>query len=189
MNALKHQDILNTNFDGTQNVMDPIGQAFTSISMSNNEVRTFSKMKKQQDKSHFEQAMFKETSAMFDNKCWETVPIQEINDYYDELDSKDVYFKMKSISLIWNFKRKRNADGSLSKCKARTCCHIGQQELGINYWETHAPVVNRTSVRMMIIISTIHALESKSIYFTLAYSQEDIKTSIYLCPPQGIELR
>ena len=66
--------------------------------------------------------MFKETPAMFDNTVWDMVPIQEMNTYYDELDSKEVHFKMKRISLIWNFKRKRNADGSLSKCKARTCC-------------------------------------------------------------------
>ena len=40
----------------------------------------------------------------------------------------------------------------------------------------------------MLILSQIHSLASKSIDFTLAYSQADIKTSVYLYPPQGIEL-
>ena len=86
--------------------------------------------------------MFKEMSVMFDNKFWNTVPIQEMNAYYDQLCSKDVDFQRKILNLIWSFKRKRNADGSLRKFKARIFCHGGQQELGINYWETCTPVAN-----------------------------------------------
>ena len=55
----------------------------------------FFKMKKQPCKSHFEQAMFKETSVMFDNKVWEMVPIQEKNTYYNELESKDANIQRK----------------------------------------------------------------------------------------------
>ena len=80
-------------------------------------------------------------------------------------------------------------DGSLSKYKERICCHRGQQEYGVNYWETYAPVVNQTSVRVILILSKIHALESKSIDFTLAYSQADAKIPIFLYPPQGIDLK
>ena len=65
-----------------------------------------------------------------------------MNSYYDSLSKKNVDFQRKRLNLIWSFKRKRNADGSLSKYKARICCHGGQQELGINYWETYASVVN-----------------------------------------------
>ena len=108
--------------------------------------------------------------------------------YYNSIKQKGVDFQRKRLNLIWSFKRKRNADGSLSKYEARICCHGSQQEHGINFWETCAPVVNWTSVRTMLILSKAHALESKSIGFKLAYSQADIKTPICLFPPQGIEL-
>ena len=53
------------------------------MSVSDNEVYAFSEMKKQPDKQHFEEAMFKITSSMFNNKVWEIVPMQEMNSYYD----------------------------------------------------------------------------------------------------------
>ena len=66
--------------------MDPIGQSFTSISVSDDEVYTFSETKKQPDKCNFEQEILKETSSMFDNEFWDTVPTQKINSYCDELN-------------------------------------------------------------------------------------------------------
>ena len=50
-------------------------------------------------------------------------------------------------------------------------------------------MVNWNSVRAMLIFSKNHALESKSIDFALAYSQADAKISMFLYPPQGIELK
>ena len=91
-----------------------------------------------------------------------------MNTCYDSLDAKNVDFQRKRLNLIWSFKRKRNADVSLNKCKARIFCYGGQQELVINYWETCAPVVNWTSFRTMLSLSKMHALESKSIDLTLA---------------------
>ena len=125
---------------------------------------------------------------MFKNKVWKTVPIAEMNDYYNFLKAQDVNFQRKGLSLLWSFKIKRNADGSLSKYIARIFCHGCRQELGINYWKTYAPVVNWTSVRAMLILSKLHSLISKSIGFSLAYSQANVKTQIYLHPPQGVEL-
>ena len=63
----------------------------------------------------------KEISAMFDNKIWSTVPMKEMDDYYDSLTREGVDFQRKRLNLIWSFKRKKNADGSLRKHKARLC--------------------------------------------------------------------
>ena len=46
MNVVKCKEMLNTNLEGTQNSINPIGQVLTSISVSDNEVYTFSEMKK-----------------------------------------------------------------------------------------------------------------------------------------------
>ncbi len=61
----------------------------------------------------------------------------------------------KTIMSIWSFKRKRYPDGTLNKHKARLCAHGGMQTWGQNYWETYAPVVNWTSVRVLFAVSKI----------------------------------
>ena len=90
--------------------------------------------------------------------------------------------------MIWSFKRKRHPDGSLSKYKARLCCHGGQQQWGINYWETYAPVVTWASVRTLLVMSKIHGMHTKSIDFVQAYPQADVKVPIYLHTPQMVIL-
>ena len=85
-----------------------------------------SEMKRQPDRKAFEQAMKVEVQAMFDNDTWHKVLKQEMCDYYKSLKKKGVEYKRKQLMLIWSFKIKRHADGSLNKYKARLCCHGGQ---------------------------------------------------------------
>ena len=60
--------MLNTNFNYSQNRTDPIVQAFTSISVSDNKEHTYWGMKKQPEKFHFKPAILKVTSSIFDKK-------------------------------------------------------------------------------------------------------------------------
>ena len=80
----------------------------------------------------------------------------------------------KTIRSIWSFKRKRFPDGLLNKHKARICSHGGMQLWGKNYWGTYSPVVNMLSFRLLLAIAHIHGLNSKSIYFVLAFPQAGI---------------
>jgi hypothetical protein len=89
---------------------------------------------------------------------------------------------------VWSFKRKRHPDGSLKKYKARLCCHGGQQQFGLNYWDTYAPVVSWSSIRIIIIISKLHRLHTKSVDFVQAYPQAPVKSIIFLRTPPGVEL-
>ena len=89
--------------------------------------------------------------------------------------------------MIWSFKRKRHPDGRLSKYKARLCCHGGQQQWGVQYWETYSPVVSWMAVRTLLVLAKIHNLHTQSIDFTLAFPQAEVKVPIYLHTPQGIE--
>ena len=78
---------------------------------------------------------------------------------------KNKYGKLKTILLIWYFKRKRFPYGGLTKHKDRLCAHGGIQKRRFNYWETYAPGVNRISVRSILYIASIHELPSISTYF------------------------
>eukprot|EP00957_Ditylum_brightwellii_P125256 9548003-Ditylum_brightwellii.AAC.1 len=77
---------------------------------------------------------------MFDNDIWEKVPRSEMHAHYKNLQRQGLNVKREQLMLIWSFKRKRHADGLLSKHKARQCCHGGQQQWGVNFYETYAPV-------------------------------------------------
>ena len=189
--TVAYNDFLDWNFDGTPNSNNPIAQIFSAISTkpaSDNETYTMKEMLQQPDREHFEAAMKKEVQAMFDNKIWEIVPRHQMNSYFDILSRTVPTLKRKQIMTIWSFKRKRHPDGSLSKYKARLCCHGGQQQWGVNYWETYAPVISWMAVRSMLTLSKIHNLHTKSIDFVLAYPQADVKTPIFLYTPQGVLL-
>ena len=180
-----YDDFLEANFDGTQNSNSPLAQIYLS-GKADNEVYTFKEMLKQPDKDQFEIAMYKEVQSMFDNDIWTKVTRTSMLRHYDqELKSgKDI--KRKQLLMIWTFKRKRHPDGSLSKYKARLCVHGGQEQHGIHFWETFAPVVSWMSVRTLLVLSKINNLHTKSIDFVQAYPQADIKVTIYLHTPQGV---
>ena len=90
--------------------------------------------------------------------------------------------------MVWSFKRNRHPDGSYDKHKVRLCCHGGQQQHGVNYWDTYAPVVSWSSVRILMTIAKLHNLHTKSVGFVQAYPQAMIKTPIYLHHPAGVIL-
>ena len=89
---------------------------------------------------------------------------------------------------IWSFKRKRYPDGTLNKHKARLCAHGGQQQWGINYWETYSPVVNWVSVRFLLIISQLAGLETQALDFVLASPQSKLDVPVYMKIPPGIDI-
>jgi hypothetical protein len=86
----------------------------------------------------------------------------------------------KTIMSIWSFECKRFPDGTLNKHKAQLCAHGGMQTWGQNYWETYAPVVNWTSVSILLAVAKIYGLSSKSIDFVLAFPQAYLEVLVYM---------
>ena len=70
------------------------------------------------------------------------VPKAEMIEHYDKQRKEGKVIKNEKIMMIWSFKRKRHPDGTLDKYKARLCCHRGQQQWGVTYWDTYASVVS-----------------------------------------------
>ena len=115
------------------------------------------------------------------------VPKKLMLDHYQMKRDEGLEVKRHKIMMIWSFRRKRKPDGTLVKYKARLCCHGGQQQWGINFWDTYAPVVSWSSIRILLIMANLHNLHTKSIDFVQAYPQARIKTNIFLYPPPGVE--
>ena len=68
------------------------------------------------------------------------------------------------------------------------CAHGGQQQRGIDYWETYAPVVNWVSVRFLLIISQLAGLETQAIDCVLTFTQEKLDVPVYMKISPGIDI-
>ncbi len=130
---------------------------------------------RQTDNHRFVKAMMKELFDHDSRGHWEIKTRAELN-------------YPKTIMSIWSFKCKRLPNGDISKYKARLCAHGGQQQWGVQYWETYSPVVSWMAVRTLLVLSKIHGLHTKCIDFTLAIPKADVKVPIYLHTPTGIQL-
>ena len=163
---------VNSHFDCTLNVLS----TFAFASSKNNDTYTFKEMMQQDDRGQFMNVMVKEVDDHVERNYWNMMLRSQM--------SKD----MKTILAIWLFKRKRLADGTITKWKARLCCHGGMQQWGMNYWETYVPVVCWASVRLILIIAMINKLPTRSVDFVLAFPRADVDVPIYMELPVGMDL-
>ena len=90
----------------------------------------------------FIKAMTEEVEDHVDIRHWELLPIEDV--------PKDT----KVLNSAWPMKRKRDIKTrKMHKHKARLNVHGGQQEFGMNYFQTYSPVVNWFSIRTIILLS------------------------------------
>jgi len=97
---------------------------------------------------------------------------KEISTLQDDKDARDVVKHepwMKVLPSTWAFKCKQFPDGMIHKLKARFCCRGDQQVEGVDYFETFAPVVNWTTVRLMLILSIVLGLSTCQVDYTAAF--------------------
>ena len=58
-----------------------------------------------------------------------------------------------------------------------------QQEYGVNYFETFAPVVQWSTIRILLILILTNNWTTRVIDYTYVFPQADIDTDIYVEPP------
>lgn len=96
---------------------------------------------------------------------------------------------MNVLPSTWAFKCKRFPDGSVKKFKARFCARGDRQKEGIDYFETYAPVVQWTTIRIMLILECVLGLVSKQGDVTCAFLHAHLEEGekVYLEMPQGFK--
>ena len=92
---------------------------------------------------------------------------------------------MKVLPSTWAFRCKRYPDGSVRKLKARFCARGDKQIEGVDCFDTFAPVVNWTTVRLMLILTLILNLATCQVDYTAAFVHAPIDTDVYLDMPRG----
>jgi hypothetical protein len=161
---IHHQDSVQNLDDGTSNSMHPL--AFSAI-LADNEVFHYGHAMKQPDPALFITAMVKEVEDLTKAGVW-------------KLHRKSEIGTSNLVNAIWSFKRKRAPDGTIIKHKARLCAHGGIQIEGEHFWEMYSPVDQMTTVRLLLTLSLLLNLKSRSIDFTLAFTQAPIDVETYI---------
>jgi hypothetical protein len=81
---------------------------------------------------------------------------------------------MNVIPGTWAFKVKRFPSGLIRKLKARFCARGDRQIEGIDFFETYAPVVSWTTIRLLMILTVQLGLATRQVDYTAAFVHADI---------------
>ena len=99
---------------------------------------------------------------------------------YEPIPLRDLPKGTKIIDMVWSMRRKRRIDmQEVYKRKARLNVHGGQQEHGVHYWDTYAPVVTWQTVCLFLILSLLLGWQSRQLDFVLAYPQAPAEMPLY----------
>ena len=130
------------------------------------------------------------TNGPFADDYWKAMQVKiatlESMGAWEIVDRAD---DMNVIDSTWAFKCKRYPDGLIKKFKARFCARGDQQLEGIDFFETYAPVVQWTTVRLMLILEVLLGLKSKQGDVTAAFLHADIPEgeNVFVDMPRGFE--
>jgi len=90
------------------------------------------------------------------------------------------------IKTTWAFRQKRNPMGEATKKKSRWCVR-GDIQKRMEDIESFSPVVQWSSVRLLLILSIVHGLQTRQVDYVNAFAQADLDKEVYIEPPQGFK--
>jgi hypothetical protein len=92
---------------------------------------------------------------------------------------------MKVLDSTWAFKCKRFPDGSVRKLKARFCVRGDQQVEGVDFFDTFAPVVQWSTIRLLLMVSLMLDLATRQVDYTAAFLHAPLDDEVYCHMPRG----
>ena len=140
----------------------------TSKAQSNPDLFDYSEAMNGENRTDWIKAASKEIRSLEELKCWEEIPIEEAT--------------TKILPGTWVFRVKRGLDGSFKKFKARYCIRGDLQE---GDFDTYAPVVQFSSVRLFLAWSLMMNWETCCIDFSNAFIQATLKDPTFIHLPRG----
>ena len=135
---------------------------------------------------YWDQAMKAPDRAKFVEAVGTELDRHEKMGNYEPVPLSEVPKGTKLIDMVWSMRRKRRIKmQEVYKWKARLNVHGGQQEHGVHYWDTYAPVVTWQTVRFFLILSILLGWQSRQLDFVMAYPQAPAEMPLYMRLPQG----
>ncbi|KAJ9551549.1 LOW QUALITY PROTEIN: hypothetical protein OSB04_015594 [Centaurea solstitialis] len=138
--------------------------------LSNHEPTSY---KEASSSSLWQAAMQEELQALAKAQTWDHVPLPP---------------GKRPIGSKWVFMIKMKSDGSVDRYKARLVAKGFNQEHGIDYEETFAPVARVTSVRSLLAIAATKRWPFFQMDVKNAFLNGDLSEEVYMTPPPGVSL-
>nr|GEZ19162.1 zinc finger, CCHC-type [Tanacetum cinerariifolium] len=91
----------------------------------------------------------------------------------------------KHLDCKWIFKRKIKVDGIIDKFKARLVIQGFRQKKRIDYFDTYAPVVRITTIRLLLALAAIHNQVIHKMDVKTAFLNGDLDEEVYMKQPEG----
>jgi hypothetical protein len=137
---------------------------------------SFDMASKSAERQQWLEAMKKELRTLLKQQTW------------TELDRTTVTesgTKSRILPGTWAFKLKRRPDGTPLKFKARYCVRGDLQTAGVDYFETYAPVVQWSTVRLILTHTLVNGWTTKQVDYTNAFAQAELSEDVYIERPRG----
>jgi hypothetical protein len=93
--------------------------------------------------------------------------------------------KIKPITARMVLQEKINADGKISRYKARLVAHGFKQIYGQNYNVAYAPLVTLATIRMIFTYAAVKDLEIDQMDVVGAFLESNLKEEVYVTLPKG----
>ena len=87
---------------------------------------------------------------------------------------------MNVLKGTWVFKLKRLPDGTPSRFKARFCARGDLQQEGVDFFDTYAPVVQWSTIRLLLSTVLTEGWATRQVDYTNAFAQAALKEEVYL---------
>lgn len=124
------------------------------------------------DSHNWKRAIKDELDAHAKNATWTLVPRPD---------------DRKMIDSKWIFKIIQDPSGKIIRFKARLCARGFQQQSGIDYEETFAPVARYDSLRVLLALATHRDLDMLQFDVRTSFLHGELKETIYMEAPEGLE--
>ncbi|CAL9216542.1 unnamed protein product, partial [Arabidopsis halleri] len=117
---------------------------------------------------YWNNAMKEEHHALIKRRTWDLVPRPPATNI---------------IRSMWLFRHKFDADGKLSRYKARLVANGKSQQLGIDCDETFSPVIKPASVRAVLHLALARDWPLRQLDVKNAFLHGDLEETVYMHQP------
>ena len=118
-----------------------------------------------------------------DAHLWkEVMAEEELWCYKDTWEVVDWVFGMNILSNKWVFKRKRDAEGAVTRHRARLVVRGFGQNEGVDYGAIFAPVVRYSTIRLLLALCAHYGMYKCHLDAPKAFTQADLLMTMSLAP-------
>ena len=149
---------------GFENTFDPRAYAAKTPG-SDPDMPTFHQAMNGAHAAEYVEAMKLEIATLTGQQTWEIVPRTG---------------RLNVLKSTWAFKLKRLPDGTPYRFKARFCARGDMQKEGVDYFDTYAPVVQWSTVRLLLSTVLTEGWATRQVDYTNAFAQAMLKEEVYI---------